>query len=74
MKKITKEEALINIAKRVKWLRQQKGISQQNAYNDTGIHFGRLEQANSDVGYLTLLRICDYFEISLADFFKEGFD
>lgn len=70
MENISREEALFKIAKRIKSLRQEKGVSQQDAYNDTGIHFGRVEQGKRDVGYLTLLRITNYFEISLEDFFK----
>ena len=65
-----KKEALIKVAKRIKLLRQKKGVSQQNAYNDTGIHFGRIEQGKRDIGYLTLLRITYYFEITLEEFFK----
>jgi transcriptional regulator with XRE-family HTH domain len=68
MEDFSKEEALFNLAKQVKKLRKQKGISQQNAYNDTGIHFARIEQGKRDVSYTTLLRICLYFEVSLMDF------
>jgi len=62
MENISKEAALSNLVKRVKELRIQKGVSQQNAYNDTRIHFGRIEQGIRDVSYTTILRICSYFE------------
>lgn len=61
--------ALSQIAKRVKELRKKKGVSQQNAYNDTGIHFARIEQGRRDLSYITLLRISEYFGISLKEFF-----
>jgi transcriptional regulator with XRE-family HTH domain len=71
MENISKEAALLQLAKRVKELRKQKGVSQQNAYNDTGIHFARIEQGKRDVSYFTLLRICNYYDITINDFFAE---
>ena len=71
MENISKEVELLKLAKRVKELRIQKGESQQNAYNDTGIHFARIEQGKRDVNYTTLLRICEYFEITLKELFEE---
>ncbi len=70
MVNVSKEAALLEFAKRVKELRIQRGVSQQDAYNDTGMHFARIEQGKRDVSYTTLIRICEYFEISLKDFFK----
>jgi len=69
MENFSKEAALLELAKRVKELRKLKGVSQQNAYNDTGIHFARIEQGKIDVSYTTLLRVCEYFELSLSEFF-----
>ena len=71
MENFSKEEALYKLAKRVKNIRKQKKVSQQNAYNDTGIHFARIEQGKRDINYSTIVRICKYFEISLKDFFEE---
>jgi transcriptional regulator with XRE-family HTH domain len=61
----SKEEALSKLAKRIKNLRHQKGVTQQDAYNDTGIHFARIEQGRRDVNYTTLLRIAGYFDITI---------
>ncbi len=69
MENTSKELALSLLAKRVKELRHDKGVSQQNAYNDTGIHFARIEQGKRDVSYYTLVKICAYFKITLIDFF-----
>lgn len=70
-----KEEKAIltSLAKRVKELRNQKGVTQEQAYNDTGIHFGRIEQGKRDASFITLNKICSYFEVSLHEFFKRGF-
>lgn len=69
MELTSKKEALIKIAKRIKELRQKKGVSQQEAYIDTSIHFGRIEQGKRDLSYYTILRICSYFKISIQEFF-----
>lgn len=69
MENMSKDEVLIKLAKRIKELRLAKGVSQQDAYNDTGIHFGRIEQGKRDVSYYTLYKICSYFNITVKDFF-----
>ncbi|WP_420604074.1 helix-turn-helix domain-containing protein [Flagellimonas sp.] len=74
MQELSKDQELLKLATRVAQLRDQKGVSQQNAFNDTGIHFGRIEQGKRDISYFTLLKLCQYFEISLKDFFDGSFD
>ncbi|WP_420320762.1 helix-turn-helix domain-containing protein [Flagellimonas sp.] len=74
MEKLSKDQELLKLAKRVAQLRDEKGVSQQNAFNDTGIHFGRIEQGKRDISYFTLMKLCQYFEISLRDFFDGSFD
>lgn len=68
MEDFSKEDALNRLAKQIKKFRKQKGVSQQNAYNDTGIHFARIEQGKRDISFTTLIRICKYLNISLTDF------
>lgn len=64
-------ELLEKIALRIKELRAENNITQEEFYNDTGINIGRIERAKRDVGVTTLQLICDYFKISLNDFFKK---
>lgn len=71
MEEFSKKEVLLLLAKRVKILRKEKGISQQNAYNDTRIHFARIEQGRRDISFTTLVRICKYFNITLNEFFDK---
>lgn len=73
MEEPSKEVELAKLANRVTELRNQKGISQLHAYNDTGIHFGRIEQGERDISYFTLIKLCQYFEISLHEFFNDTF-
>jgi len=69
MEKISRHQELSNLAKRVAELRKKKGVTQQDAFNDTGIHFGRIEQGKRDISYITLLMLCKYFEVSPKEFF-----
>ena len=74
MKNIDEKKLLLQLAKRVKELRVEKGLTQEQAYNDTGIHFGRIEQGKRDASYTTVYRISKYFNISIEDFFRKGFN
>lgn len=73
MKKEGNEQLLSNLAKRVKELRSIKGVTQEEALNDTGIQFSRIEQGKRDVQLSTLYKLCQYFEISLHEFFDDTF-
>lgn len=59
------------IASQIKQLRENKGISQEMFYIDTDIHIGRIESGKSNITVSTLSAICDYFGISLTDFFRD---
>lgn len=59
------QELLLNLSRRLKELRKQKNVTQEDVYNDTGIHVARIEQGKRDVAYTTLCRLADYFEVSL---------
>jgi len=61
---------LKQIAIRVKELRAIRSLTQQAFFEDTGINIGRIERGVNDVSISNLHRICEYFEISLEDFFK----
>jgi DNA-binding Xre family transcriptional regulator len=65
------DKALVDkIIIKIKKLREQREITLQEFYNDTGIHLARIESEKRDLPISTLKRICDYFEISLSDFLK----
>jgi transcriptional regulator with XRE-family HTH domain len=66
-------DLLISLAKRVKQLRLEKGLTQEDAYNDTGIHFGRIEQGNRDLSFTSIKKVSGYFGLTLEEFFSEGF-
>lgn len=61
---------LQSIAKKLRELRKAKGISQTDAYIDTDIHVARVETGRQNISVSTLSDLCDYYEISLEEFFK----
>ena len=60
---------LEKIVFRLKELRKAKNTTLEVFYIDTGIHLARIEQGKQNISIATLSKICDYFEISLSDFF-----
>jgi transcriptional regulator with XRE-family HTH domain len=67
-----KNEALLQeIAKELKRLRRIKGVSQEDVFNDTEIHIGRIETGKTNISISTLSALCNYFGLSLSDFFKD---
>jgi DNA-binding XRE family transcriptional regulator len=70
-KQIKDDELLSKIVFGIKKLRQEKNITQEEFYNDTGIHISRVETGNINISVSTLREILKYFQISLKDFFNE---
>ncbi|MEM6892751.1 MAG: helix-turn-helix transcriptional regulator [Bacteroidota bacterium] len=68
------EDFLMALAARIKSLREARSLTQEDAYNDTGIHFGRIETGRWDPKLSTIHRIATYFELSIPEFFGEEFD
>ena len=62
---MNKQEILLTLAKQVKELRNEKGLTQEDVYNDTGIHLGRIEQGKRDISFTTLCKLADYFNTDL---------
>lgn len=67
MKQNKKQLLLKSLAKKVKKYRLEKGVTQSQAYVDTGIHFGRIEQGKRDVSYTTLIGLVEYLDIEVRD-------
>ncbi|MEW2920413.1 helix-turn-helix transcriptional regulator [Muricauda sp. ANG21] len=72
-----KSKEIKKLAERIKSLRLQKGYSSYEGFaNDHGIHraqFGRYE-TGTDMQYTSLLKIAQAFDMTLDEFFSEGFD
>lgn len=59
------------IASRLKALRVAKGVSQETVYEDTGIHIGKIETARYNITVSTLSKLCNYYDITLKEFFDK---
>lgn len=64
------KEILLELANRIKALRNDKGLTQAECYDDTGINFGRIERGVRDISFTTLVKICGYFNVSVDEFLK----
>lgn len=65
------DEALLKIIiLTLKEVRKSRGITLETFYFDTGIHLARIEQGKTNITISTLSKICNYFEISLVEFFQ----
>ncbi|TVZ09954.1 helix-turn-helix protein [Cellulophaga sp. RHA_52] len=59
------------ICTQLKQMRERKALTQEDVYNDTGIHISRIETARVNITVSTLSSLCDYYQMKLSDFFKE---
>ena len=59
------------IAGKLKELRVAKGVSQETVYEDTGIHIGKIETARYNITFSTLSKLCNYYGITLKEFFDK---
>ena len=72
-----KSEEIKKLANRIKQLRIQKGYSSyENFAFEKGIHraqYGRYE-TGTDIQYSSLIKVAKAFDITLEEFFSEGFN
>jgi transcriptional regulator with XRE-family HTH domain len=71
MGQLRNKALLDKIADKIKKLREEKGITLEQFYNDTNIHLSRLEHSRANVSISTLKEVCKYFNVSLHEFFKD---
>lgn len=64
-------ELLENIGIALRKHREQRGLSQEDVINDTGIHIGRIETATVNISVSTLYDLCKYYDISLSQIISE---
>lgn len=66
-----RNQVLLNeIGFRIKALREKSNLTQEEVFNDTKIHIGRIETATSNVTVSTIEAICKYFDIGIEQLFK----
>lgn len=54
----------------LKKLREERSLTQEDVYNDTGIHLARIETGKVNITVSTLYALLQYFNTSLSDFFR----
>jgi transcriptional regulator with XRE-family HTH domain len=72
-----KNERLLSAVKQVlKELRAKTGLTQEQVANnikankDLSIHIGRNETGNQNMTVSTLYELCEYYKVSISEFFK----
>lgn len=71
MSQIKNQKLVEQVARKLKAIREEKRLSQEIVYHDTGIHIGRIEAGNANITISTLDNLCTYFDTDLAIFFNE---
>jgi transcriptional regulator with XRE-family HTH domain len=67
-----KDTILLNsIVVGLKTVRKDRQVTQEDFYNDTGIHISRIETGKVNITISTLKVILDYYNVSLSDFFEK---
>ena len=62
---------LETVARKLKQLREAKGLSQRIVYIDTDFNIGKIEVGKTNITISTLSRLCKYYGTSLKEFFNE---
>lgn len=70
MAQLRDEELLNRIVARIKKLRKQRGVTLEEFYMETDINLSRIESSRSNISISTLSSICNYFGVTLSEFFK----
>lgn len=71
MKKQRRNDILLAIiGEKLVKLREARGLSQQKVYIHTGIDMDMIECGEYNLTLTTLSDLCDYYNISIKEFFK----
>jgi transcriptional regulator with XRE-family HTH domain len=64
------EELILDIIDCLKAIRKSRNITLEAFYFDTGIHIARIEQGKTNITISTLSKICEYYQLTLFEFFS----
>ncbi len=72
MKEYKRDNVLLKeLAKRLKRLREAKGLSQADVYIDTDLNISRVESGKTSITLTTLSTLCKYYGTTLEKLFKD---
>lgn len=70
MKRQRRNEYLVRVVvERLKAIRRARGLTQENVRFDTDLNIGRIESGSHSITLTTLADLCDYYGITLEEFF-----
>lgn len=58
------------IVGKLKGIRYARGLTQENVRFDTDLNIGRIESGCHSISLTTLADLCDYYGITLEEFFR----
>ncbi len=64
------DRVLRQIADRIREIRKELKITQTTVIEDTGVNIGNIEAVPKNLSITSIVILCDYFEVSLEDFFR----
>lgn len=64
-------DALQKIAAKLRLLRRKAGLLQKSVSAETGLNMGHIEGARKNITLTTLQRLCDYYGLTLKEFFSD---
>ncbi|RPD44121.1 XRE family transcriptional regulator [Hymenobacter sediminis] len=70
MKELTSEAVASEIVRRLQELRRERLQTQQEVYDATGVHIGRLEAQRANMTLRTLVILTRYYDVSLTELFQ----
>lgn len=72
MKRQRRNNLLVEqVVERLKDVRRERGLTQENVRFDTDLNIGRIESGRHSLSLTTLADLCDYYGIPLEEFFKK---
>lgn len=72
MKRQRRNDILVEqVVERLKMVRRERGLTQENVRFDTDLNIGRIESGKLSISLTTLADLCDYYNVPLEDFFKK---
>lgn len=64
-------EALLKIGAKFRILRRKGGLTQRAVSKDTGFNIGHIEAGKKNINITTLEFLCDYYGLTLKEFFSD---
>ena len=65
------KKIVAKIVTKIKDLRDKHCVSQLDVYFETGLNISRIERGNGDIKISSIRRLCEYFNTTIEDFFKD---